>query len=209
MKSKTIKEAGMNAPGPKDMIRMYATILFIVMMLFGILLLPSTQVMAHDKGLIEEITAGKKLSTYTPFVNNEFIFYWSPIDPLYEQADTEINCPWGIENGLNDDDNNGQTNDEDRRGITFYGDSYISNEGVIAIGSYDKNNKITVTLEKGHLFTENFKSDFPENTIHSWEGNVFNGDKNNNGRADRYDQNSDRSYWNIDVYDPARAPLNS
>jgi hypothetical protein len=208
MKSKTIKETGIK-PSGKDMIRMYATILFIVMMLFGILLLPSTQVMAHDKGLIEEITSGKKLSTYTPFVNNEFIFYWSPIDPLYEQADTEINCPWGIENGLNDDNNNGQTNDEDRRGITFYGDSFISSEGVVAIGSYDKNNKITVTLEKGHLFTDNFKKDFPENTIHSWDKEVFNGDKNNNGRADRYDQNSDRCNWNIDVYDPARAPLNS
>jgi len=191
------------------MIKTYFTILFIVMMLFGILLLPSTHVMAHEKGLFEEVSADIKTSTYTPFVNNEFIFYWSPIDPLYDQADTEQNCPWGIENGHNDDDNNGQTDDEDRRGISFYGDTYISMEGAIAIGSYDKNNKITVTLMNGHIFTQKFINEYPENTIHSWDGEVFDGDQNDNGRVDRQDQNSNPMEWNIDIYDPARAPLNS
>jgi hypothetical protein len=199
------KQKTSGGPSKKQMILAYFTVLAIMLMLFGTLLLPSTHVISHDKGLIEEISEDVKTSTYTPFVNNEFIFYWSPIDPLYDQADTEQQCPWGIENGVNNDDNNGQTDDEDRRGITFYGDSWISDEGAIAIGSYDANNQITVTLEKGHRFTQYFMDNYPDNnTIHSSDWEVFLADENNNGKPDR-DLNCEK----IDLYDPARAPLNS
>ncbi|UCE73816.1 MAG: hypothetical protein JSV56_12470 [Methanomassiliicoccales archaeon] len=191
-------------PSPKQMILGYFTVLAIMLMLFGILLLPSTHVISHEKGLIEEVTEDVKTSTYTPFVNNEFIFYWSPIDPLYDQADTEQQCPWGIENGVNDDNNNGQTDDEERRGISFYGDSYISDEGAIAIGSYDDKNRITVTLLKGHRFTQRFMNEYPENTIHSCDGEVYLADENNNGKPDR-----DPTCEKINLHDPARAPLNS
>ncbi len=192
-------------PNPKEMIISFFIVFFIMLMLFGTLLLPSTHVVSHEKGLIEEVTQDVKTSTYTPFVNNEFIFYWSPIDPLYDQADTEQQCPWGIENGVNNDNNNGQTDDEDRRGITFYGDSWISDEGAIAIGSYDANNRITVTLLKGHRFTQYFMDNYPDNnTIHSSDWEVFLADENNNGKPDR-DPNCEK----IDLYDPARAPLNS
>ena len=212
MKSKGIKGSGNknNMPSVFNMIKMYVTILIIVMMLFGILLLPSTHAIAYNRGLlenvesIEDIANNINMDTYTPFVNNEFIFYWSPIDPLYDQADTEQNCPWGIENGHNDDNNNGQTDDEDRRGISFYGDTWISQEGVIAIGSYDKDNKITVTVLNGHLFTQQFKDDFPENTIRSSDGYVYDADENDNGKPDR-----DVQKRKIDLDDPARAPLNS
>lgn len=187
------------------MIITFLIVFSIMLMLFGTLLLPSTHVISHEKGLIEEITQDVKTSTYTPFVNNEFIFYWSPIDPLYDQADTEQQCPWGIENGVNNDYNNGQTDNEDRRGITFYGDSWISDEGAIAIGSYDANNRITVTLLKGHRFTEYFMDNYPDNnTIHSSDWEVFLADENNNGKPDIV-----QSCEKIDLYDPARAPLNS
>lgn len=176
----------------------------IMLMLFGILLLPSSHIMMHDISLIDEVLSQETPSTKTPFVNNKFVFYWSPIDPLYDQADTEQNYPWGIENGHNDDNNNGQTDDEERRGINFYGDSYISDEGAISIGSYKDNNKITVTLSKGHIFTDNFKKDYPENTIRSSDGSVYDADENDNGKPDR-----DPKKKKIDLYDPARAPLNS
>ncbi len=211
VKSKKIREGGYEPLTARELIRTYAIIFSIVIMLFGIILLPSTHVMAHDKGLIEEVFTDVKSSSYTPFVNNEFIFYWSPIDPLYDQTDNEQNCPWGIYNGHNDDNNNGQTDDEDRMGISFYGDTYISDEGAISIGSYDADNEITVTLENGHIFTERFRNDYENhnNTIHSWDGEIFDADRNDNGRADRMSTNLDRSQWTIDIYDPARAPLNS
>jgi hypothetical protein len=191
-------------PSPKEMIISYFIIFSIMLMLFGSLLLPSTHIISHDKGLIEEVSEDVKTSTYTPFVNNNFIFYWSPIDPLYDQADTEQNCPWGIENGHNDDDNNGQTDDETRRGISFYGDTYISDEGAIAIGSYDDDNEISLILKKGHRFTQNFIDEYPENTIHSSDGEVFDADEDDDGKPDR-----DLANEKIDLYDPARAPLNS
>lgn len=200
--NKGIQSGGLSI---KEMIIAYLVVFAIMLGLFGTLLLPSTHIIQHKKGLIEELSEDVKTSTYTPFVNNEFIFYWSPIDPLYDQADTEQQCPWGIENGVNNDDNNGQTDDEDRRGITFYGDSWISDEGAIAIGSYDANNRITVTLLKGHRFTQYFMDNYPDNnTIHSSDWEVFLADENNNGKPDR-DLNCEK----IDLYDPARAPLNS
>ncbi len=186
-----------------SVLKTYGLAFSIMLMLFGILLLPSSHVMVHSKSLLSEITGEVKASAYTPFVNNEFVFYWSPIDPLYDQADTEQNCPWGIENGHNDDDNNGQTDDEDRRGISFYGDSYISDEGAIAIGSYDKNNKITVKVENGHLFTDNFKKEYPVNTIHCMDGMVYDVDQDDDGKPDKDQPDM------IDLMDPARAPLNS
>jgi hypothetical protein len=209
IKSRRIKELGNKKPSGFDMVRMYFTTLFVLMMLFGILLLPSTHILAHNLSLKDEFSKDVKTSSYTPFANNDFTFYWSPIDPLYDQADTEQNCPWGIENGHNDDNNNGQTNDEERRGISFYGDSWISDEGAISIGSYDNNNEITVTLKNGHLFTDNFKVDYPENTIRSWDGEVFDADENDNGKPDKRDSSIPRNEWKIDIYDPARAPLNS
>jgi hypothetical protein len=153
---------------------------------------------------MDELMGVEDPSSNTPFVNNRFVFYWSPIDPLYDQADTEQNCPWGIENGHNDDTNNGQTDDEERRGINFYGDSYISDEGAVSIGSYDDDNQIKVTLKKGHKFTEEFKDDYPENTIRSSDGEVFDADEDDNGKPDR-----DPAKTKIDLYDPARAPRNS
>ena len=101
------------APGIKEMVISYLIVFSIMLMLFGSLLLPSTHIIAHDQSLVDEFVDDVQTSTYTPFVNNEFIFYWSPIDPLYDQADTEQNCPWGIQNGLHGDDNNGQTNQFD------------------------------------------------------------------------------------------------
>lgn len=194
-----------SGPSVKEMILAYIIVFSIMLMLFGALLLPSTHIQVHDKGLVEEITQDIQTSSYTPFVNNEFIFYWSPIDPLYDQADTEQQCPWGIENGVNNDNNNGQTDEEERRGITFYGDSWISEEGAIAIASYDKNNEIKVTLLNGHRFTDYFMDNFPDNnTIHSWDWEVYLADEDNNGKPDR---TSD--CMKIDLYDPARAPLNS
>ncbi|MDG6225938.1 MAG: hypothetical protein QCI82_10565 [Candidatus Thermoplasmatota archaeon] len=184
-------------------LKSYGLAFSIMFMLFGVLLLPSSHVMVHDARLIDEITGSTKTSAYTPFVNDEFIFYWSPIDPLYDQADTEQNCPWGIENGHNDDFNNGQTDGETRRGISFYGDTYISDEGAISIGSYAKDNRIKVTVLNGHLFTDNFKKDYPENTIRWKDGSVFNADMNNNGKPDKNQPDK------IDLMDPARAPLNS
>jgi len=191
--------------GPKvrTILRTYGLAFSIMFMLFGILLLPSSHVMVHDARLIDEISGEVRSSAYTPFVNTEFVFYWSPIDPLYDQADTEQNCPWGIENGHDDDTNNGQTDDEERRGINFYGDSYISDEGAIAIGSYTDNNRITVRLMNGHLFTDQFKADYPENTIRWKDGSVFDVDENDNNKPDRNQPDK------IDLYDPARAPLNS
>ncbi len=193
-----------SGPSFKKIVMTYFLILAIMLMLFGTLLLPSSHVMMHDTGLVEEFSDDKKTSTYTPFVNNEYIFYWSPIDPLYDQADTEQQCPWGIENGVNDDNNNGQTDDEYRRGITFYGDSWISDEGAIAIGSYDDNNYITVTLLHGHNFTEYFINDYPANTLRNSEGEVMLPDGDNDGKPDR-DPDCDV----IDLMDPARAPQNS
>jgi hypothetical protein len=194
-----------SGPSLKEMVLGYLVVFSIMLMLFGSLLLPSTHIPVFNNGLVDEITQDKKTSSYTPFVNNEFIFYWSPIDPLYDQADTEQQCPWGIENGVNNDNNNGQTDDEERRGITFYGDSWISEEGAIAISSYDKDNEIKVTLLNGHRFTEYFMDNFPDNnTIHSYDWEVYLADENNNGKPDR-----DSDCGKIDLYDPARAPLNS
>ncbi len=173
-----VKENKVDGISPMQMILGYFTVLAIMLMLFGTLLLPSTHINSQKEGLIDELSQGRQTSAYTPFANNEFIFYWSPIDPLYEQADTEQNCPWGIDNNHNQDNNNGQTDQEQRRGISFYGDSYISDEGAIAIGSYDPNNRITVTLLKGHNFTQAFMDEYPENTIHGWWGGVYRGDGN-------------------------------
>jgi hypothetical protein len=187
----------------KQMILGYFTVLAIMLMLFGTLLLPSTHINSQNEGLIDELGRDIKTSAYTPFANNEFIFYWSPIDPLYDQADTEQQHPWGLEYGVNNDYNCGQINQETRRSISFYGDTYISDEGAIAIGSYDDNNKITVTLLKGHQFTDYFKMNYPKNnSIHNSNFEVMLPDADNNGKPDKY------SDW-IDLMDPARAPLKS
>ncbi len=69
----SLKENTMKGPSPKQMILGYFTVFAIMLMLFGTLLLPSTHVPSHDKGLIEEVSQDIKTSTYTPFVNNEFI----------------------------------------------------------------------------------------------------------------------------------------
>lgn len=90
---KSAKSNANNRPKAKEIILGYFTVLAIMLMLFGTLLLPSTHVVTHDKGIIEEITQDVKTSAYTPFVNKEFIFYWSPIDAIYEQEDNEQNCP--------------------------------------------------------------------------------------------------------------------
>ena len=68
-----------SGPSIKEMILAYIIVFSIMLMLFGSLLLPSTHIPVHNKGLVDEITQDIKTSSYTPFVNNEFIFYWSPI----------------------------------------------------------------------------------------------------------------------------------
>ena len=64
IKSKNMKDSGNRPPSARDIIIKYFTIFSVVIMLFGILLLPSTQIMAHNEGLIDELTSDKKLSTY-------------------------------------------------------------------------------------------------------------------------------------------------
>ncbi|NIS12112.1 MAG: hypothetical protein GWN18_08675, partial [Thermoplasmata archaeon] len=97
--------------------------LAIMLMLFGSLLLPATRIGSQDTPLSEEMSSERQSSTYTPFVNDRFIFYWSPIDALYEQEDEEDEYGWGMRN------NAGQRNNDRMAGVNRYGDSPISDMG--------------------------------------------------------------------------------
>jgi hypothetical protein len=133
--------------------------LAIMLMLFGSLLLPATRIGSQDTPLSEEFASERSSSTYTPFVNDNFVFYWSSIDALYEQEDEEDDYGWGMRN------NAGQRNNDRMPGVNRYGDSPISDMGVIALSSYDWDNKVEIILRDGWIFTDAFMADYPFNVI--------------------------------------------
>ncbi len=149
----------------------FVVTLAIMLMLFGSLLLPATRIGSQDTPLSEELSSERSSSTYTPFVNDRFVFYWSPIDATYEQEDTEDDYGWGMRNEA------GQRNGVRVPGVNRYGDSPISDMGVIAISSYDWDNKVEIILRDGFIFTDAFmnKKDYPFNVIDFGLILVYNG----------------------------------
>ena len=131
----------------------------IMLMLFGSLLLPSTRIGSQDDPLSEELASGRQSTTYTPFVNSDFVFYWSPIDGLYEQEDNEEDYGWGMRNEA------GQRNNDRMPGVNRYGDSSMSDMGIITLSSYDWDNEVEIILRDGFVFTEAFQTDYPFNVI--------------------------------------------
>jgi hypothetical protein len=130
-----------------------------MLMLFGSLLLPSTRIASQDTPLSEELSSERDTASYTPFVNDRFVFYWSPIDGTYEQEDEEDDYGWGMRN------NAGQRNNDRIPGVNRYGDSPISDMGVISLSSYDWDNKVEIILRDGFIFTDAFMADYPFNVI--------------------------------------------
>ena len=147
----------------------FAVTLAIMLMLFGSLLLPATRIGSQDTPLSEEMSSERQSSTYTPFVNDRFVFYWSPIDALYEQEDEEDDYGWGMRN------NAGQRNNDRMPGVNRYGDSPMSDMGVIALSSYDWDNKVEIILRDGWVFTDAFMADYPFNVIDYGLITVYNG----------------------------------
>jgi len=147
----------------------FAVTLAIMLMLFGSLLLPATRIGSQDTPLSEEMSSERQSSTYTPFVNDRFVFYWSSIDALYEQEDEEDDYGWGMRN------NAGQRNNDRMPGVNRYGDSPMSDMGVIALSSYDWDNKVEIILRDGWVFTDAFMADYPFNVIDYGLITVYNG----------------------------------
>lgn len=141
----------------------FATIALVIVSAYVIILLPGTKIAAADFALASDEFAGPGKS---PFVNDEFIFYWSAIDPLFSDSPARRN--WYYVHGYSDANNR-----EDRAwgnyrvanldleedypeyiGASFYGESMIWDEGAIAISSYDANNEVEVWLMDGHLIND-------------------------------------------------------
>ena len=131
----------------------------IMLMLFGSLLLPSTHIGSQATPLMDELQSESRSMDYTPWVNDHFTFFWSPIDPLYEQEDNEGDYGWGMRN------NAGQRDNDRMPGVSRYGDSFISDMGVILLSSYDWDNHVQVILRDGYMFTEAFQKDYPFNLL--------------------------------------------
>jgi hypothetical protein len=143
----------------KPLTLQFLVTLSIMLMLFGSLLLPSTRIGTQDTPLSEELASERQSTTYTPFVNDRFVFYQSPIDALYEQEDEEDEYSWGMRN------NAGQRNNDRIPGVNRYGDSPISDMGVISLSSYDWDNRVEIILRDGFIFTDAFMGDYPFNMI--------------------------------------------
>ena len=153
----------------RPLVIQFGVTLAIMLMLFGSLLLPATRIGSQDTPLAEEMSSDRQSNTYTPFVNDRFVFYWSPIDPLYEQEDNENDFGWGMRNEA------GQRNNDRTPGVNRYGDSPMSDMGVIAVSSYDWDNKIEMILRDGFIFTDAFMADYPYNVIDYGLITVYNG----------------------------------
>ena len=143
----------------KPFVAQFAITLAIMLMLFGSLLLPSTRIGSQDDPLSEELASERQSTTYTPFVNSDFVFYWSPIDATYEQEDEEDDYGWGMRNEA------GQRNNDRTPGVNRYGDSPMSDMGIITLSSYDWDNEVEIILRDGFVFTEAFQADYPFNVI--------------------------------------------
>jgi hypothetical protein len=146
--------SGRLSSGPK-IIGTYLKVFGIVIVFLGLTIMNSTKIMGNTTGLLNS-DPGMQLNEKTPFVNNDYTFFWRPIDGVYEQADEQQDNPWGL---VWDEDHNGEE-DEDNcnyaNGTDFYGTSYVSDKGAFMIGSYDAGNEVTVTLKHGHLLTDLF-----------------------------------------------------
>ena len=127
----------------------------LVIVFLGLTMLPATKIIATNTPLVNG-NPGTVLNEHTPFVNNNYQFYWRPIDAVYDQADEQQDNPWGL---VYDEDHDG-VQDEDNcdygNGTDFYGTGWLSDRGAVMLGSYDPNNEITVTLEHWHRFTDLF-----------------------------------------------------
>jgi hypothetical protein len=143
--------------------------LSIMLMFFGSLLLPSTHIGSQARPLAEELQSDSASRDYTPWVNDRFIFPWSPIDPLYEQEDNEDDYGWGMRNEA------GQRDNDRMPGVSRYGDSFISDMGVLMISSYDWDNHIQLILRDGFMFTDAFQLDYPYNLLDFTLITVYNG----------------------------------
>jgi hypothetical protein len=141
----------------------------IMLMLFGSMLLPSTHIGSQATPLMDVLASDRESSDLTPWVNTDFVFIWSPIDPLYEQEDNEEDYGWGMRNEA------GQRNNDRMPGVNRYGDSPMSDMGVMAVSSYDWDNHIKMILRDGWIFTDSFKQDYPFNIIDFSLIQVYNG----------------------------------
>ena len=133
--------------------------LSIMLMLFGSILLPATHIGSQATPLVDVMAADEESSEMTPWVNTDFVFYWSPIDPVYEQEDNEGDYGWGMRNEA------GQRDNDRIPGVNRYGDSPMSDMGVIILSSYDWDNNVKMVLRDGWVFTDAFKQDYPFNII--------------------------------------------
>ncbi len=167
--SDKVRPKGSRMRAAKPLAIQFGITLAIMLMLFGSLLLPATRIGSQDTPLSEEFASERQSTTYTPFVNDRFIFYWSPIDATYEQEDTEDDYGWGMRNEA------GQRNNDRMPGVNRYGDSPISDMGAIALSSYDWDNKVEIILRDGYIFTDAFMLDYPFNVIDYGLILVYNG----------------------------------
>ncbi|MFX1250675.1 MAG: hypothetical protein ACFFCZ_03590 [Promethearchaeota archaeon] len=134
----------------------------LVLCIYSILLLPASEIIGSNEPLYRQ---EQSLSSQTPFKADEFIFYWSPIDPLYIQAGQHRN--WYYTFGYSDNNDRSDQawgnvrvanlNQDDLEpygiygGLSFYAESFIWDEGCIAIGSYDENNHVELWMLNGHI----------------------------------------------------------
>jgi len=167
--SNKVRPKGSRMKAARPLVLQFGITLAIMLMLFGSLLLPATRIGSQDTPLSEEFASERQSTTYTPFVNDRFVFYWSPIDGTYEQEDEEDDYGWGMRN------NNGQRNNDAMVGVNRYGDSPISDMGAIALSSYDWDNKVDIILRDGQIFTDAFMADYPYNVIDYGLILVYNG----------------------------------
>lgn len=146
--------AGRLGSAPK-IVGTYLKVFGLIVVFLGLTILPSTKIMGTTTGMLNG-DPGMQLNEKTPFVNNEFTFFWRPIDGIYDQADEQQDNTWGL---VWDEDHDGEE-DEDNcnfaNGTDFYGTSYLSDKGALMIGSYDPDNQITITLKHGHVLTDLF-----------------------------------------------------
>lgn len=139
----------------------------LVTVFLGLTMLPATKIVGTQTPIING-DPGKELNDHTPFVNDNFVFYWRAIDGVADQGDEQQDNPWGLvwdedHDGVEDEDNCNYAN-----GTDFYGTSYTSDKGALMIGSYDPNNEITVTLKKGHRFTDLFFQGDPDAGVNAY-----------------------------------------
>lgn len=137
----------------------------LVFMIFSIMLFPATSIPLADTSVLNRLLSNDiPNAEMTPLMNNHFVFYWSPIDPLFYEdngMDRNLNGDWG--RNPNDADN--------IAGADFYGESYLYDEGALAISSYDNNNEIEIKLVNGHKWDRDLVLEL-RNTPRTMENNA-------------------------------------